>query len=69
MSQKLRLIEQKKPWKSKGIWISKRSIGTMWVGSTPYTYNSNLVYKNQVTIDKIVEDSQPKKKIILIKRK
>lgn len=41
----------------------------MWVGSTPYTYNSNLVYKNQVTIDKIVEDSQPKKKIILIKRK
>lgn len=55
--------------KTKGIAINKKSIGTIVVNGTPMTYNADLVYSNQVTTQQIVEDSEPKKKIILIKRK
>lgn len=42
----------------------------MWVNDVPYTYNADLVYKNEVTVDQVIEDSQPKKKkIIFVKRK
>ena len=41
----------------------------MWVSGVPYTYNADLVYRTKVSVEDIVEDSQPKKKIILIKRK
>lgn len=67
--QSLRIIS-KKDSKPKGIWINRSSIGTMWVNDVPYTYNADLVYKNEVTVDQVIEDSQPKKKkIILVKRK
>lgn len=55
--------------KPKGIAINKNSIGTVWINGVPHTYNANLVYNNQVTVDQIVEDSQPKQKIIIIKRR
>lgn len=55
--------------KTKGVAINRNSIGTIWVNGVPYTYNANLVYSNQVTVEQIVEDSQPKRKIIIIKRK
>lgn len=70
MSQKLRIIQHKNPNNVKGIFISRKSIGTMWVGGVPYTYNANLVYDYPVTVEKIVEDSQPKKRrVIVIRRK
>ena len=55
--------------KTKGVAINRNSIGTIWINGVPYTYNANLVYANKVTVDQIVEDSQPKRKIIIIKRK
>lgn len=55
--------------KTKGVAINRNSIGTVWINGVPYTYNANLVYANKVTVDQIVEDSQPKRKIIIIKRK
>lgn len=55
--------------KTRGIAINKKSIGTIWVNGAPLTYNADLVYSNQVTTQQIVEDSEPKKKIILIRRK
>lgn len=55
--------------KTKGVAINKNSIGTVWINGVPHTYNANLVYNNPVTVDKIVEDSQPKQKIIIIKRR
>lgn len=69
MSQIIRMIHPKKPRKAKGVFIDKRSIGAAWIYGRPVTYNADLVYSNEITVDKIVEDSQPKKKIILIKRK
>lgn len=70
MSQRLRIIQLKNDKKAKGIWINRSSIGTMWVNDVPYTYNADLVYKNEVTVDQVIEDSQPKKKkIIFVKRK
>lgn len=73
MSQRLKIIQLKNDKKAKGIWINKNSIGTVWINNIPYTYNADLVYKNDVTVDDIVEDSKPKnkkkKKIIVIKRK
>lgn len=42
----------------------------MWINGVPHTYNADLVYKNEVTVDQVIEDSKPKKKkIILVKRK
>ena len=55
--------------KSKGVWINKKSIGTIWVNGIPHTYNADLVYNNPVTIDEIVKDSQPKPRVIIIRRK
>lgn len=55
--------------KSNGVLINKKSIGTIWVNGIPHTYNANLVYNNPVMVDEIVEDSEPKKKIIFIRRK
>lgn len=66
--QELKIISNKYS-KPKGIWINRHSIGTIWINGIPHTYNPQLVYRNEVDVDKIVEDSQPKKKIILIKRK
>lgn len=55
--------------KTKGVAINKNSIGTVWINGKPYTYNSDLVYSNPVTVEQIVEDNQPKQKIIIIKRR
>ena len=70
MSQKITEISLKDRKKAKGVWINRKSIGTVWISNIPYTYNAHLVYKNEVTVDRVIEDSQPKKKkIILVKRK
>lgn len=69
MSQRIWIITPKKPRKPKGVAISKKSIGTIWINGVPHTYNPQLVYHNEVDVDKLIDDSQPKKKIILIKRK
>lgn len=69
MSQRIWIITPKKPRKPKGVAISKKSIGTIWINGVPHTYNSDLVYNNPVTIDKIVKDSQPKPRVIIIRRK
>lgn len=42
MSQRIRILSPKNK-KPKGILISKRSIGTMWVNGRPYSYNLNLM--------------------------
>ena len=56
--------------KTKGMAINRRSVGTVWINGVPHTYNANLVYDHPVTVDQIVEDSQPRKrKVILIRRK
>lgn len=56
--------------KTKGVAINRNSIGTIWINGVPHTYNADLVYKNEVTVDQVIEDSKPKKKkIILVKRK
>lgn len=54
----------------KGLFIDRKSVGTVWINGVPHTYNANLVYDHPVTVDQIIEDSQPrKKKVILIRRK
>lgn len=63
------MVIPKKPRRARGVAINRNSIGTIWINGVPYTYNANLVYANKVTVDQIVEDSQPKRKIIIIKRK
>lgn len=63
------MIVPKRPRQARGIAISRRSIGTVWINGIPYTYNPELIYKTQITTDQIIEDSQPKKRIIIIRRK
>lgn len=63
------MIVPKKPRKARGVAISKKSIGTAWIFGIPVTYNPDLVYNNPVTIDEIVKDSQPKPRVIIIRRK
>lgn len=53
--------------KPKGVWISKKSIGTVWVDGVPYTFNANLVKDNK--IDFSTPQSSKKKTIIIIKKK
>lgn len=69
MARQIIIWGRPKNRKTKGVSINKNSIGTIWINGIPHTYNPQLVYRNEVDVDKIVEDSQPKKKIILIKRK
>lgn len=69
MAKQIIILGSPKNNKSKGVWINKKSIGTIWVNGIPHTYNANLVYNNPVMVDEIVEDSEPKKKIIFIRRK
>lgn len=63
------MIVPKKPRKARGVAINKKSIGTILINGTLLTYNADLIYSNKVTTEQIVEDSEPKKKIILIRRK
>lgn len=50
--------------------IYRKSIGTFWINGVPITYDSRLVYHDDVTIDQIIEDSQRRgKKVIIIKRR
>lgn len=57
----------------RGLFIDRRSIGTIIIDGRPYSYNLDLVYnKEQPTIDRMIEDSQKKKrkkKVIRIRRK
>ena len=73
MSQRIRELTLKNQKKAKGIWIDRKSIGTIWVSGIPYTYNADLVYNEYAPIEKIVEDYEklfkPKKRIIVIRRK
>lgn len=69
MARQILIIGSPKGLKTSGIAINKKSIGTIWVNGIPHTYNANLVYNNPVMVDEIVEDSEPKKKIIFIRRK
>lgn len=71
-ARQILIIGSPKGRKTRGIAISKKSIGTIWVNGIPHTYNANLVYSNKVTTEQIVEDDQKnktKKRIILIRRK
>lgn len=67
MSQSIREITLKNRSKAKGVWISKKSIGTVWVDGVPYTFNANLVKDNK--IDFSTPQSSKKKTIIIIKKK
>lgn len=68
-ARQILIIGSPRGQKTKGIAINKKSIGTVWINGIPHTYNSDLVYNNPVTIDKIVKDSQPKPRVIIIRRK
>lgn len=55
------------------LFIDRKSIGTIIIDGVPRSYNLDLVYNNeQPTIDRMIEDSQKKKrkkKVIRIRRK
>lgn len=69
MSQRLRIIQHKNPYQAKGLWISRKSIGTINVGGRTYTYNADKIYTNQIDVDKIVEDNSKKRKIIIVRKR
>lgn len=77
MSLSVRILGRKnKKRKSKGVFVSKKSIGTIIIGGVPYTYNANLQYDGtaEKIIDDIIEDYEKtqrkrKKKKIRVRRK
>lgn len=69
MSQQIRLIRPKSGRTPNGIWINRKSIGTIHVAGRTYTYNADKIYTNQVDIDKIVEDNSKKRKIIIVRKR
>lgn len=70
MAKQIIILGRPKNRQTKGMAINRKSIGTVWINGVPYTYNPNLVYNNPVTVEQIIEDSQPKKrKVIVIRRK
>lgn len=75
MSQAIRMIvPRNRKRKSKYVAVNRNSIGVLHIGGGIYTYNLDLMYDGtaEATIDRIIEDSQKKKrkkKVIRIRRK
>lgn len=70
MSQKIRIISHKYR-KPIGIAINKNSIGTIWIGNRPYTYNADKVATNRINFDdsvKGINTAKAKKKIYIRRR-
>lgn len=58
--------------KPKGVWIDRRSIGTMYVNGVPYTFNPELVANSYLEMEEKIEEyyrRRSKKKVIYIRRK
>lgn len=74
--QSLRILSSKRKKIKKGIFISKHSVGTIFINGKPLTYNADLVYKDEddITWQRIQEDydrrhGKNRKRVIVIRRR
>ncbi len=54
--QKLVIWSARNPKGPKGLFINRMSIGTIWVNGVPFTYNADLVYRNEDALNTTIED-------------
>lgn len=71
MGQIIRMIKPKRRRKPRGIFIDKRSIGTVYIANKAYTYNADKVLTNQIDYDDAVDhvDRKRAKRRIYIRRR
>lgn len=72
MAKQIIIWGKPKERKTKGVWINRRSIGTVWLNGVPYTFNPELLATNTLDLESRIEEyyrRRSKKKVIYIRRK